>query len=77
MTTLLCRSFTIVSDYHKLHKEIVELKSVLRENCCNTLPSLTLKPERHGYECNLTLTREEEKTSRNFPNFTHLSIFSS
>ena len=41
MTTLLCRSFTIVSDYHKLHKEIVELKSVLRENCCNTLPSLT------------------------------------
>ena len=29
ITTLLYRSFTIVSDYHKLHKEIVKLKSVL------------------------------------------------
>ena len=32
ITTLLCRSFTIVSDYHKLHEEIVKLKSVLRQN---------------------------------------------
>ena len=32
ITTLLYRSFTIVSDYHKLHEEIVKLKSVLRQN---------------------------------------------
>ena len=32
ITALLYRSFTIVSDYHKLHKEIVKLKSVLRQN---------------------------------------------
>ena len=32
INTLLHRSFTIVSDYHKLHKEIVKLKSVLRQN---------------------------------------------
>ena len=31
-TSLLYRTFTIVSDYHKLHKEIVKLKSVLRQN---------------------------------------------
>ena len=31
ITTLLCRSFTIVSNCHKLHKEIVKLKSVLRQ----------------------------------------------
>ena len=32
ITTLLYRSFTIVSNCHKLHKEIVKLKSVLRQN---------------------------------------------
>ena len=32
ITTLLYRSFTIVSDYHKLHEETVKLKSVLRQN---------------------------------------------
>ena len=32
INTLLYRSFAIVSDYHKLHKEIVKLKSVLRQN---------------------------------------------
>ena len=32
ITTLSYRSFTIVSDYHKLHEEIVKLKSVLRQN---------------------------------------------
>ena len=31
ISTLLYRSFTIVSDYHKLHEEIVKLKSVLRK----------------------------------------------
>ena len=29
ITTLLYRGFTIVSDYHKLHEEVVKLKSVL------------------------------------------------
>ena len=32
ITIRLYRSFTIVSDYHKLHEEIVKLKSVLRQN---------------------------------------------
>ena len=32
IATLLYRSFTIVSDYHKLHEEIVKLTSVLRQN---------------------------------------------
>ena len=32
ITALLYRTFTIVSDYHKLHEEIVKLKSVLRQN---------------------------------------------
>ena len=32
ITTLLYRSFTIISDYHKLQEEIVKLKSVLRQN---------------------------------------------
>ena len=32
ITTLLYRSFTLVSNYHKLHEEIVKLKSVLRQN---------------------------------------------
>ena len=32
ITTLLYRSFTIVTDYHKVHEEIVKLKSVLRQN---------------------------------------------
>ena len=32
ITTLLYWSFTIVSDYHKLHEETVKLKSVLRQN---------------------------------------------
>ena len=32
ITTLLYRSFTIVSDYNKLHEEIVKLKSVFRQN---------------------------------------------
>ena len=32
ITTLLCRSFIIVCDYHKLHEEIVMLKSALRQN---------------------------------------------
>ena len=32
ITTLLYRSFTIVSDYHNLHEETVKLKSVLRQN---------------------------------------------
>ena len=30
ITTLLCRSFTIISDYHKLHEEILKFKSMLR-----------------------------------------------
>ena len=30
ITALLYRRFTIVSDYYKLHEEIVKLKSVLR-----------------------------------------------
>ena len=32
ITTLLYRSFIIVPDYHRLHKEIAKLKSVLRQN---------------------------------------------
>ena len=32
ITTLLYRSFTIVSDFHKLYQEIVKLNSVLRQN---------------------------------------------
>ena len=32
ITTLLYRSFTIISDYNKLHEEVVKLKSVLRQN---------------------------------------------
>ena len=32
ITTLLQRSFAIVSDYHNLHEEVVKLKSVLRQN---------------------------------------------
>ena len=36
ITTLLYGRFTIVSDYHKLHEEIMKLKSVLRQNGCPT-----------------------------------------
>ena len=32
ISNLLYRSFTIFSNYHKLHEEIVQLKSVLRQN---------------------------------------------
>ena len=32
ITTQLYRSFTLVSDYHKMHEEIVKLKSVPRQN---------------------------------------------
>ena len=66
ITTLLYRSFTIVSDYHKLHEEIVKLKSVLRQNGYPTrfLDKIISKFLDKSFKKRFTITTVPKKTLR-------------
>ena len=66
ITTLLYRTFTIVSDYHKLHKEIVKLKSVLRQYGYPTrfLDKIISKFLDKSFKKRITITRVPKKTFR-------------
>ena len=66
ITTLLYRSFTIVSDYHKLHKEIVKLKSVLRQNRYPTrfLDKIISKFLDKSFKKRVTITTVPKRTLR-------------
>ena len=66
ITTLLYRSFTIVSDYHKLHEEIVKLKSVLRQNGYPTrfLDKIISKFLDKSFKKRVTITTVAKKTQR-------------
>ena len=66
ITTLLYRTFTIVSDYHKLHKEIVKLKSVLRQYGYPTrfLNKIISKFLDKSFKKRITITRVPKKTFR-------------
>ena len=66
ITTLLYRSFTIVSDYHKLHEEIVKLKSVLRQNGYSTqfLDKIISKFLDKSFKKRVTITTVPKKTLR-------------
>ena len=66
VTTLLYRSFTIVSDYHKLHKEIVKLKSVLRQNRYPTrfLDKIISKFLDKSFKKRVTITTVPKRTLR-------------
>ena len=66
ITTLLYRSFTIVSDYHKMHEEIVMLKSVLRQNGYPTrfLDKIISKFLDKSFKKRFTITTVPKKTLR-------------
>ena len=66
ITTLLYRSFTIVSDYHKLHEEIVKLKSVLRQNGypARFLDKIISKFLDKSFEKQVTITTVRKKILR-------------
>ena len=66
ITALLYRSFTIVSDYHKLHDEIVKLKSVLRQNGYPTrfLDKIISKFLDKNFKKRVTITTVPKKTLR-------------
>ena len=66
ITTLLYGSFTIVSDYHKLHEEIVKLKSVLRQNGSPTgfLDKIISKLLDKSFKKRFTITTVPKKTLR-------------
>ena len=66
LTTLLYRSFIIVSDYHKLHEEIVKLKSVLRQNGYPTrfLDKVISKFLDKRFKKRVTITTVSKKTLR-------------
>ena len=66
ITTLLYRRFTIVSDYHKLHEEIVMLKSVLRQNGYPTrfLDKIISKFLDKSFEKRVTITTVPKKILR-------------
>ena len=66
ITTLLYRTFTIVSDYHKLHKEIVKLKSVLRQYGypIRFLDKIISKFLDKSFKKRITITRVPKKTFR-------------
>ena len=66
ITKLLCRSFTIVSDYHKLHKENSKLKSVLRHNGYPTrfLDKIISKFLDKSFQKRFTITAVSKETLR-------------
>ena len=66
ITTLLYRSFTIVSDYYKLHEEFVKLNSVLRQNAYPTrfLDKIISKFLDKSFKKRVTTTTVPKKTLR-------------
>ena len=66
ITTLLYGSFTIVSDYHKLHEEIVKLKSMLIQNGYPTrfLVKIINKFLDKSFKKRVTITTLTKKTLR-------------
>ena len=66
ITTLLYRGFAIVSDYQKLHEEIVKLKLVLRQNGYPTrfLDKISSKFLDKSFKKWVTITTVPKKTLR-------------
>ena len=66
ITTLLYRSFAIISNYHKLHEEIAKLKLVLRQNGYPTrfLDKVFGKFVDRNFKKRVTITTVPKKTLR-------------